>query len=332
MRSLSLLLLAACGASPETDAILAAKAVVGGGVDDLVDAAEALQAAAPTPDDDGWSASADAAALDAMRAAWKDARTAYERVEGAIAELFPDLDASTDERYDGFLAEGADPDLFDGEGVTGVHAIERILWADAIPAEVEAFESTLTGYVAAAFPADATQAGSFRDGLVQRLVDDTHAMRDAFEPLALDAAAAYGGVVGSMAEQTEKIALGATGEAESRYARHTLADMRANLAGGLDIYEAFSPWILSTPDGDALDGAVRDGFARVAAAYDALPGDALPEVPATWSPDDPTEADLATPYGTLWTLLLTESDPGAEGSLVAAMVAAGAAIGVDVAL
>ena len=74
-----------------------------------------------------------------MKAAWVRARTAYEHVEGAIAPIFPELDAAIDERYDGFLADigpTGDANLFDGTGVTGMHGIERILYSDSIPANV----------------------------------------------------------------------------------------------------------------------------------------------------------------------------------------------------
>ncbi len=312
----------------EADAILAVKDLVTADLGELHAAAEALRDEAPAPDADGWQGGPE---LDPSKAAWRDARVAYERIEGAIAVLFPDLDAATDERYDGFVAEGADTYPFDGEGVTGVHGVERILWADAHPAYVVDFESALTGYVPAAFPASEQEATDYRDELVGRLIDDVATMSEDFEPLALDAAAAYGGVVGSMAEQVEKVSLAATGEDESRYAQHTLADMRANLDGGLAIYEAFSPWVVSKEGGEALDAEVRDGFARVSAAYDALPGDALPAVPPTWDPSAPSSEDLATAYGKLWTLVSAEADPGAAGSLVERMVAAGSSIGIETA-
>lgn len=308
----------------EADAVLAVKDTVNTELAALSKATVALKDAAP---DGAWSGGAE---LDASKAAWTDARVRYERIEGAIAVLFPDLDASTDERYDGFLAEGPDDDPFDGEGVIGVHAVERILWADAHPAAVVAFESGLTGYTPAAFPATDDEAADYRELLVQRLVDDVGAMSTGFEPLALDAAGAYGGVVGSMAEQLEKVTLASTGEEESRYAQHTLGDMRANLSGGLAIYEAFSPWVRSAEDGPALDAAVRDGFARVDARYAALSGDALPPVPATWDPDAPSDADLATEYGELVTFLSVEADPDEAGTLVRSMVAAADAIGLAV--
>ena len=314
--------LAACStsqASPEDQAARRVKDIVTAELHDLHAAALAIQAAAPEPDADGWNATDDAVAVDAMKMHWYDARVSYERIEGAIAVLFPELDASTDERYEGFLADAPDDDLFDGEGVTGVHAIERILWSDSINPEVVAFESALDGYSAAAFPADATEAKEFRDGLAQRLVDDTAKMVDEFEPLLLDAAAAYRGVVGSMQEQVEKIELAATGEEESRYARNTLADMRANLDGGREIYGAFVPWLRDTGNGALVDGDIDDAFDRVQAAYDAIPGASLPPVPDGWSAD-PTDAQLATPYGGLYERLSKESDPDTPESLVSEML------------
>ncbi len=307
----------------EADAILAVKDYTSSELDGLRAAAVAIQAAAPSPSADGWSADDTAG----MKSAWTDARRGYERVEGAIAVLFPDLDAATDERYDGFIAEGPDDDLFDGDHVTGVHAIERIVWADQHPEWVVAFESALPNYTVAVFPADAAQATTFRDGLCQRLVDDTTTMRDDFEPLALDAAAAFRGVIGSMAEQYEKVGLAATGEDESRYAQFTLGDMRANLEGGRAIYDAFVPW-LEASGGSDVNVEIEAGFARVEAAYDAIGGDAIPAVPATWNPDAPSAEDLTTPYGELWTLLSTEADPTIAGSLVERMTAAADTLGI----
>jgi iron uptake system component EfeO len=316
---------------PEGDTIAAVKVYVGDELDALSASAEAICAAAPAPDADGWDAATDAAAIDASKAAWHDARVHYERIEGAIAVLFPDLDVSTDQRYDGFLLDaGPDDDPWDGEGVTGVHAIERVLWADAIPSYVVDFESAIPGYWVAAFPADEAEATGYRDALCQRLVDDTIEMTTRFEPLALDLAAAYGGVVGSMGEQVEKVSLATSGEEESRYAQHTAADMRANLEGGRAIYETFQPWILDQDGGAAADDAVVAGFDRVVAALDAVPGDAIPSVPADWNPDAPEPDDLVTPYGELWAVVQTESDPESADSLVTAMVDAAALLGITV--
>ncbi len=322
LASLPFVALLACQAadpSPEEQATLEVKAIVEDDLGTLHEAAIALRDAAPEPDGDGWNAADDRPAVERMRTHWGEARGAYERIEGAIAVLFPDLDAATDERYDGFLEAAPDDDLFDAEGVTGVHALERILWADEHPPETVEFESAIEGYQPAAYPANAEQAAGFRDALAQRLVDDIAQMQSSFEPLALDPAAAYSGVVGSMAEQREKVALAATGEDESRYADNTLADMRANLAGGRALYEAFVPWLTAEPGGEELHARVLAGFDRVEAGYAAHSGSGVPPVPEGWSAEPSAEL-RATPYGQLFELLEHESDPDAEDSLVRAML------------
>src|SRR5262245_60805146 len=69
-------------------------------VEALHDAAVDLKAAAPTPTGRGWDRTQDAAAINAMTQAWLRARAAYERTEGALAPLFPDIDAAIDARYE----------------------------------------------------------------------------------------------------------------------------------------------------------------------------------------------------------------------------------------
>lgn len=325
-----ILLLLACtndndkGTDLEAEAILAVKAITTREIDNLVASAVRIQELAPAPDSDGWTS----AETGELEGTWKSARDSYEHVEGAIAVLFPDLDAATDERYDGWLAEGPDDNLFDGEGVRGIHAVERIVWADRHPEWVVTFESGLAYYTAAAFPSNQQEAEDFKNGLCAQLVTDTAAMQAELGPIALDSAAAFRGVIGSMAEQYEKVALASTGEDESRYAQYTLADMRANLAGGREIYEAFVPWLTSLEGGEAIDSEIQAGFDRVEAAYDGLSGDAIPAVPATWSSDAPSEADLQTDYGQLFSLLSTEADPSVEGSLVASMEKAADLLGI----
>jgi iron uptake system component EfeO len=316
----------AVGCAP-TDPILAVKADIDTQLGILADAAVALQNAAPAADADGWNRRADTDAVSAMEREWKKARVAYERVEGAIAVLFPDLDVAIDERYDGFIETAPDDNLFDGSGVTGMHGIERILWSDRIPTHVLAFEEALPHYRAAAFPTTQQQAADFKDGLVGRLVSETAQMRDDFAPLALDASAAFRGVIGSLEEQLEKVALASTGEDESRYAQHTLADMRANLAGGRSTWEHFRASV-SEAGGEDVVARVDAGFARVQAAYDDLDGDAIPAVPATWNQESPSADDLSTPYGRLFALLSTEADPDDADSLVTAMNAAADLLGI----
>jgi iron uptake system component EfeO len=324
-----LLLAPACAADkaaspdPETSAILAVKDDIDADLIELHAAAQALQSAAP--DAAGWAEGE--RALDDMRDHWRQARLAYERSEGAIAVLFPDLDAATDERYDAVVTIEPDDDAFDDLGFVGVHAVERVLWAGQHPPEVVAFEAALPYYSPAQAPADSAEADRLRSALLQRLVDDTGALRDQFAPLALDSSAAFRGVIGSLAEQSEKVALASTGEDESRYAQHTLADMRANLAGSEATYANFRPW-LQAEGGSDLDQEILDGFDALRDVYDGIDGDGVPPVPEGWSPSDPTDAQLDTPYGQLFTAVSAATDPEDPSSLVSAMGTAATLLGI----
>jgi iron uptake system component EfeO len=312
----------------EKAAIVEVKTYIQGHLDALYDAAVALEAAAPPPDADGWSAMSDAAAVAAMKDAWKKARREYESTEGAIAVIFPDLDISTDERYDGFIEAGPDDNLFDDTGVTGVHAIERVLWSDSIPDVVLEFESGLANYKPAAFPATEAEARDFKTKLCARFVADAKQMRDGFAPLALDASAAYRGVIGSLQEQIEKIDKAATGEEESRYAEFTLADMRENVAAGRATYLAFQEWLIAR-GGASVDASILAGFDRIEAGYNAVSGDSLPPLPEGWTTENPKPEHLDTPFGKLFTLLKTESDAAASGSLVSAMLSSADTLGIE---
>jgi iron uptake system component EfeO len=168
LAALILASLAACGDGDKSDADYQADVVaamhdsIGADLTALMLAARDLQTAAPTH---AWSATADAAAITAMRDAWKRTRVAYEHVEGATAPIFGDLDVTMDARYDDYLTDtgpAGDQELFDATGVTGMHGIERILYAPAIRPEVIAFERTLPGYKAAAYPATDGEARTSR--------------------------------------------------------------------------------------------------------------------------------------------------------------------------
>ena len=330
--------LAGCGGSGNqqvlTDAeyekktIVTVKEFIQKNLDDLAAAAAGIEAKAPAPDADGWNAMADKGAIDAMKAEWKKARIAYESVEGAIAVVFPELDRSTDARYDDFVETTPDADLFDDSGVTGVHAIERILWADQIPEKVVAFESKLKNYIKPAFPANATEAQEFKEKLCHRLTAEAQDMSKQFKGLALDAPSAYRGVIGSAHEQVEKIEKAATGEEESRYAQFTLADMRTNIAAARATYEAFQPWLLTKQGGDAIDKKILAAFAQLKASNDKLSGDSLPDVPEGWTSEKPSDAMLATPFGELYKVIKFNSDEKQDGSLVFEMNASASLLGV----
>jgi len=303
----------------------AMQASMKGDLTDLWQASLDLQAAAPLPAGRGWDAALDAPAIAAMKAAWIRARKAYEHVEGATAPLFTDIDISIDERYDGFLATlgaAGDPDPFDGAGVTGMHAIERILYADVIPPTVTTFEATIPGYAPAAFPATETQAAQFENSLCAKLVTDARSLLDQWTPQKIDVDGAFQGLVGLMNEQQEKVNKAASGEEESRYSQRTMADLRANLEGTKKIYDLFSAWLKSRPatttvpaSGVQVDAAIQAGFTSLGGVYAAVAGDAIPAPPPTWAAEAPSATDLLTPFGTLYEAVHAAVDPTTPGSV-----------------
>ncbi len=310
----------------QADVTTGMQTVIAAELDVLYKAALDLQNAAPTPTGRGWDEAQDAQAFTAMKEAWRRARIAYEHVEGAVAPLFPDIDASIDARYDDFMSQlasvGGDADLFDDKGVTGMHAVERIIYLKNTPANVVEFEKVLPGYKPPAYPATQEEAAEFKNKLCSRLVADAKVLVDQWKPAKIDLAIAYAGLVALMNEQREKVNKAATGEEESRYAQITLADIRANLEGTRAVYDVFKPWILAKHNDDpAKDGPARDkdiqaGFAALETAYNANAGDAMPAPPSTWSSQNPTPADLETPFGKLFTSVKTAVDANRQGSVV----------------
>jgi iron uptake system component EfeO len=369
MRSLRLLLVpvgvvllgAACSSSSSTplsaDAQFKANVVSGmrssfvTDLGNLVSYSQMLQAAAPTPADRGWDATLDAAAFTAMKTAWTGCRAAYEHIEGATAPIFPDIDATIDSRYDDFLAAlpNGDNYLFDDVGVTGMHAVERILYSDVTPARVIAYESTLPGYVASAFPGTPQEASDFKTKLVQKQITDAQTLQTGWEGAqTYDLGAAFQGLVSLMNEQQEKVDKASTNQEESRYSQTTMVDIRNNLVGTERVYALFQPWIQSKSaatvdgggadggaagdagagqDGKAIDAAIEAGFATLQALYDSVTGDAIPQPPSTWSSVAPTTADQATPFGMLYEGVHQAVDPNRPGSVVAEMNLAAVALG-----
>jgi len=312
--------LAAC--TDKTDADYRADVVasihdsIGEDLDALVQSTRNLQAAAPSV---AWNETADMMAIANMRDAWRRARTAYEHIEGAIVSLFPGIDTSLDARYDESLAKlgtAGDQDLFDGRGVTGMHGIERILFAPEIRSEVIKFESALPGYKPAAYPATNEEAIEFKTVLVQLLIDKASALRKQWNPAVIDIGTAYRGLVGLMHEAKEKVNLATRGEEESRYANITLFDLRNNLDGTKKVYDLFGDWIRSKSAGPEYDSLLRDKFDELASLYATVTSDSLPAAPVDWADDAPTPDNLATPFGALWQRVHESVDPNSEHSVV----------------
>jgi iron uptake system component EfeO len=289
----------------------------------LDQAAIALQQAAPAPADRGWDAAQDARAIASMKDAWVRARTAYEHVEGALAPLFPDIDLSIDGRYDDFMTllatQGGDHDLFDDVGVTGMHAVERILYADVTPPRVIAFESSLPGYVPARFPGSAAEAAEMKGKLCRKLLADAQELEAQWTPADIDAAIAFQGLISLVNEQLEKVQKASSNEEESRYSQRTMADLRDNLAGARAAYAFFRPWITAKPGGEAIDAGIQEGFAELDVAYASVSGDAIPTPPASWSAESPSAADLTTPFGQLYSAVHRAVDPASGDSVVSRM-------------
>jgi iron uptake system component EfeO len=310
--------LAACvdktDADFQTDVSVAMHATI---TEDLVDLAQAtrrLQAAAPNR---AWNPVTDAAAITDMQNAWKVARIAWEHVEGAIAPAFAGFNVSMDARYEDFLpglGPTGDDNPFDGTGVVGMHAIERILFAAEIRPEIVAFESSLPGYKPAAYPATDHEAIAFKTQLVQRLIDDTTALSDAWQPTAVDLGTAYLGQVSLMNEQQEKVNLAVTGAEESRYANVTLFDLRNNLDGTQKAYDLFRDWIRSKSSAESSDQQIQSKFDSLRTTYQT--GDSLPDIPKDWSSEHPTQDNLNTAFGALWQQIRTSVDPHSHGSVV----------------
>jgi len=352
-RASVLLLLAACSSSSTADQSDAAhQAEIVGAmhssllieIDALLASAKEIKAVAPAPTDSGWDETRDAAAIAAAKAAWTRARTAYEHIEGALAPIFPDLDGSLDGRYDDQLANllphqpMGDQALFDGEGVTGLHAVERILWSHAIPPHVVKFEQSLDGYRPPVYPANAAEATAFKEQLCAKMIADAQSLRDQWSTaVSPDIGEAFRGLVALMNEQREKVNKASTNEEESRYSQRTMADIRDNLEGTRHIYALFTPWVTSKNDpakgakgdGRAVDAKIVAGFGQLEATYGKTTGSAIPTPPPTWSAEAPSAQDLQTPFGELYSGVLTAVDPSTPGSVVDAMNDAARLLGIQ---
>lgn len=280
---------------------------------DMVQAARELQAAAPIR---GWNVVTDASAINKMRDAWKRMRVAWEQVEGAVAPMFNDLNITMDSRYEDFLlAPGAhgDPYLFDANGVIGMHAIERILFAPITRSEVVAFETGLLGYKQAAYPATDNEAIAFKTQLVQRLIDDASLLESSWKPEDVNIAAAFQGMVDLMDEQQDKVMRAASGAEESRYSNITLVDLRNNLAGTHQAYDLFREWIQSKSAAVSSDQQIQDQFSSLHNVYSLAPGESLPAAPPGWNPSNST---LDSDFGKLWQQVHNSVDPESRGSVV----------------
>jgi iron uptake system component EfeO len=300
-------------------------------------AAVALQDAAPSGKTAGWSAATDPGAVAAMRAAWRQARSAgaWGGCQAAAQVYAASLATSLDSRYETALATAADPYLFDGKGFVGMHAIERILWADSIPASATAFEVTLPNYTQAAFPLQASEAQDFKNQLCGQLVSDAASFQKAVEALTIDAPAGYTAGIDLVKLQFIKLEEAALGKDESRYANFTLDDMRANMATAGAVQQAFDGWLATkkggaptdagagilTPSGAQVVTAIDAGFGQIQQAYQSDPGAGagLPPVPPGWIATDITPGLIGAPFSEIFLTVSAAVDDTTSSSLVSSM-------------
>jgi iron uptake system component EfeO len=201
--------------------------------------------------------------------------------------------------------------------VTGMHAIERILYAPETPAHVIEFEASLQGYTAARFPTSEAEAKEFKTSLCAKLIADAKTLKSQWQSASnYDLGAAFQGLIDLVNEQKEKVNKASSSEEESRYSQRTMADLRDNLTGTRAVYALFQPWILSKDGGEQVDADVLAGFDRLDALYHKVQGDFIPTVPATWSSEAPSDADKASDFGQLYLGVRAAVDPNTPGSIV----------------
>jgi hypothetical protein len=106
-----------------------------------------------------------------------------------------------------------------------------------------------------------------------------------------------------------------------------MADIRDNLAGTRAAFAPFEQWLNTKPNGAAINDKIQAGFSALESAYGTVSGDAIPEPPASWSSVEPSAADLATPFGELYSAVFLAIDPNKPDSVVFGMNEAADAVG-----
>jgi iron uptake system component EfeO len=317
-------------AAREEEAIASTRALLVVHAETLHDSVVALCAAAPAPAEGGWVHPRDDAAIKAMMASWQEARLGYDGLAGVMSRLPPERALDLDARYEQALEAGPDPDPFDQRGFIGLHALERVLWAERVPAAVLAYEGTLEGALAPAFPASKDEATRFRDELCARAVEDTGAVEGEVEALSLDALEAYA-IVDRLADgQIDMLSEAGEQREASRYAGFTLADLRARLSTAAAVQAAFRPWLGTKSTGPHVDEEVQSALDRLDKQYAAYGTDALPAPPEGWSNTAFSEEALKSPFGRLYAVVVNETNSDLDGSLTHSWHECATLLGIDV--
>jgi iron uptake system component EfeO len=306
---------AACGTSPapatnsdDDVGVAATQAYLSSSGEALTAAADTLLASTPsTP------FSSDDASLTAMRNAWLETRARYCNVEAAIDMLAPSTLADT---YEQDIHDARDENPFDNVGFSGLHGIERILWANLTLDATKAYEEQLFGYSNARFPEIEQEADDLRNKMIAeanaRIVEATALIAQSVVNLTFAGTFTHR----SITAQFTKVDTPQKGADASRYSRSTLADMRSNLAGARAIYTTFASRLPSD-----TAAAIEARFAAIDTQYASIAGDALPDRPEDFDSSHPSN----DAYGQLYALLAHEvdsSDPSSLVSLIDAAVSA----------
>lgn len=263
----------------------------------------------------GWDVTKHATAIDGMKVSWKWARSGYQQSKAPLSHQFPDTVARLDARYEDH-SEQVSHDAFTGYAWSGLHAIERILWAGEIPTQVIEFESTLPGYVPASWPVTGQDAAQFERTLCVDLADDLAHLKGHWAVVTLQVDAVFLALASSMSEPRQELLKSVSGADASRYSQRTLADLRDALAGVRKTYEPYRKYLRSKSGGAKVDTKILAGLDALGSAYAEVPGDTFPGAPTTWSSENPSADDLATPFGKLYQAVDRATDPDDTKSLV----------------
>ncbi len=266
---------------------------------------------------------ADADAVKAMRAAWLDAHAAFVGLAGPVGELFPEQIPGLDRRWDVQLTDlGVDPDFmpFDERGVTGLHAIERILWSDQISSAVSSYEMTRLGYRTPRFPGTAEEADAFVASLAGAVAQVGLEVNQQFSRLTPDAALGAAGISRLLANSFLKVDLGyVAGSEDSRYSGTTMLDLRSELAAARAIWNVLRDGLSRRGAASEKLGGVDAGLARWTALLDEVKSKDFPVAPNLWDPGTPSPEHALTPYGMLFVGLRRELNKARPDSLVSAL-------------
>jgi len=160
-----------------------------------------------------------------MKGAWQRGRAAWERSEGVLAALFPDLDQSMDARYEDFSDARAARAQWDPDRSTAAESRALQHRAHRVPARHSGHpssraEATLAGAQPAAWPRP-RGSGAVQQGLVGRWSVIHSPWSDAWAPDAVDLHARVRRAHWADERASREVSLAGLQLDESRYSQRT---------------------------------------------------------------------------------------------------------------